>query len=65
MKFDFNAVKLNVVTINGKPWTRARKVCRAFEYGRTTKTAHVIKAHVSLETYTHKWQVIKVSGAST
>lgn len=60
MKFDFNAVKLNVVTINGKPWTRARKVCRAFEYGRTTKTAHV-----SLETYTHKWQVIKVSGAST
>ena len=65
MTFDFNAVKLNVVTINGKPWTRTRKVCRAFEYGRATKTAHINKSHVSLEKYAHKCQLIKVSGAST
>ena len=32
MPFSFNAVELCVVTINEKPWTRAREVCRALEY---------------------------------
>ena len=37
----FNAVELCVVTINEKPWTSAKEVCRALEYGKATKTAHV------------------------
>ena len=32
MLFTLIAVELCVVTINEKPWTRARKVCRALEY---------------------------------
>ena len=32
MPFTFNAVELCVVTINEKPWTRTRKVCKALEY---------------------------------
>ena len=31
MPFTFNAVELCVVTINEKPWTRAREVCRVLE----------------------------------
>ena len=65
MPFTFNAVELCVVTINEKPWTRAREVCRAREYGKTTKAAHVIKAHVSPENYAHKWQLSSVSAADT
>ena len=37
MPFSFNAVELCVVTINENPWTRAREVRRAHEYGRATK----------------------------
>ena len=29
MAFSFNAVELGVVTINEKPWTRAKEVCKA------------------------------------
>ena len=32
MPFTFNAV----VTINEKPWTRAREVCKALEYSKAT-----------------------------
>ena len=39
MLFAFNAVELYVVTINDKPWTRAKEVCKAMEYQKTTKTA--------------------------
>ena len=53
MPFSFNSVELCIVTINEKPWTRAREVCRALGYGKTIKTAHVIKAHVSPENYAH------------
>ena len=49
MPFSFNVVELCDVTINGKPWTRSWEVCRALEYGKATKAAHVIKAHVSPE----------------
>ena len=43
MPLTFNAVILCVVTINEKPWTRAREVCRALEYGKATKTADVVR----------------------
>ena len=42
MPFSFNAVKLCVVTINEKPWARAREVCRVLEYKK--KTTDIVKA---------------------
>ena len=45
--FTFKNVELKVATINGKPWTRAKEMCKALEYSK--KTAHVIRAHVSVE----------------
>ena len=65
MPFVFNTVELYVATINEKLWTRAREVCRALGYGKATKATHVIKGHVSPKNYAHKWQLIKVSAAST
>ena len=47
MPFTFNAVELYVVTINEKPKTRAREVCKTLEYNK--KTADLIKAFCSLE----------------
>ena len=40
MPFTFNAVELCVVTVNGKPWARAREVCKALEYNK--KAADII-----------------------
>ena len=53
------------MTINKKPWTRASEVCRALGYGKATKTAHVIKAHVSPENYAQKYQMSSVPAAHT
>ena len=55
MPFSFNAVELCVVTINEKPWTRAREVCRALEYNK--KTADIVKAFCSRENYVQKYQI--------
>ena len=49
MSFAFNAVELCVVTINEKPWTRAREVRRALEYNK--KTADIVRAFCSQENY--------------
>ena len=65
MPFSFNAIELCVVTIFEKPWTRAREVHRVLEYGSATKTAHVIKAHVSPENYAQKYQMSSVPAAFT
>ena len=54
MPFSFNAVELCVVTINEKPWTRAREVCRALEYGKTTKAADILKHLCGRKNYAHK-----------
>ena len=56
MPLAFNAVKLYVVTINGKPWARAREVCRALEYGKATKVADIAKHLSNRENYAHKCQ---------
>ena len=61
MPFSFNAVELCVVIINEKPWTRAKEVCRALEYNK--KTADIVKAFCSRESYTYKWQLNKFSTA--
>ena len=47
--FTFKNVELKVVTINGKPWTRAKEVCKALEYGENTKPKDALKKHVSIE----------------
>ena len=45
MPFTFNAIELCVVTINEKPWTRAREVHRALEYNKNT--ADIVKTFVA------------------
>ena len=65
MSFSFNAVELCIVTINKKPWTRTKEACRVLEYGKATRTAHIIKAHVSPENYTQKYQMSSVLTATT
>ena len=57
MPFVFSAVKLYVVSINQKPWKRARKVCRALEYGKATKVTDIVKHLCSRENYVHKYQL--------
>ena len=65
MPFAFNAVELYVVTVNAKPWTRAKEVCKAVGYGKIKKTADVIKQLCSRENYAQKWQLSKVPTAGT
>ena len=65
MPFTFNAVELCVVIINEKPWTRAREVCKALEYDKATKIAHVVKAHVSPENCAQQYQMSSVFSART
>ena len=55
MPFSFNAVELCVVTINEKPWTRAREVCRALKYNK--RTADIVKAFCIRENYAQKYQI--------
>ena len=58
MSFSFNAVELCVVMINEKTWTHVREVCRALEYdAKTSKTANMIKPHVSPENITKMYQM--------
>ena len=56
MPFAFNAVKLYVLTINKKPWTRAREVCMTPQCGKATKAADIEKHLCSRENYAHKYQ---------
>ena len=42
MPFTFDAVRLCVVTLNDKPWIRAKEVCKALKYNK--KTADIRKA---------------------
>ena len=64
--FTFKNVELKVVTINGKPWARAKEVCRALKYdAKTSKTANIIRAHCSRENYAQKYDLTKVHAACT
>ena len=63
MPFSFIAVELCVVTINEKPWTRAREVCKALRYEE--KTANIVKNHCSKENYAQKYQLSSVPAAGT
>ena len=57
MPFTFNAVELCVVTINEKPWTSTREMCKVLEYGKATKAADAVKHLCSKTNYAHKWQL--------
>ena len=57
MPFTFNAVELCIVTINGKPRTSIREVCRVLEYGKATKVSDIVKHLCSREDYAHKLQL--------
>ena len=48
------------MTINEKPWTRAREVYRALEYGKATKAADFVKYLCSRENYAHTWQLTEL-----
>ena len=63
MPFAFNAEELCVVTINEKPWTRAREVCKAVRYEK--KTANIVKSYYSKENYNQKYQMSSVPAAGT
>ena len=58
MPFSFNAVELCVVTINEKPWTCTREVCRTLEYNKMT--ADIVRAFCSRENYAQKYQMMEV-----
>ena len=53
MPFAFNAVELYVVTINEKPWTRVREVCKALEYNK--KTSDIVRTISSKENYAQNY----------
>ena len=57
MPFAFKNVELYVVTVNGKPWTRAKEVCKTLGYSENTKPKDVLKKHVSIENKQHKNQL--------
>ena len=57
----FNAVELCILTINEKPWTRPREVCKGLEHNK--KTADIVKAFCSQKNYAHKWQLNKFATA--
>ena len=60
MPFTFNAVDFCVVTIDEKPWTLTREVCRALEYSTATKAADVVRHLCSKTNYAHKWQLTRL-----
>ena len=48
------------MTINRRPWTRAREVCKTLEYGKATKGADAVRNLCSRENYAHKWQLAQL-----
>ena len=59
--FTFNDTKLFTITINDKPWTRAKEVCRSLNYARNTP--NVISDHVSPENRAYKYQLVNLTTA--
>ena len=53
--FKFNNVDLETVTVDGKPWTRAKEICAALEYKKATR--RVVRHHCSSRNIQHKHQL--------
>ena len=64
MPFTFNNIALFTVTVDGNPWSHAREVCRALDYGKATKTADIVKKLCIQENYTHKCQLTEFASAT-
>ena len=60
--FTSKNVELKVVTVNGKPWTCAKEVCKALEYSQ--RINHVIKDHCTRENYAQKYHLTRGSAAN-
>ena len=58
-----SVMPLCVVTINEKPCTHAREVCKTLEYNK--KTADIVKIHYSKENYVQKKQMSSVTATVT
>ena len=56
MPLSFNAVDLCVVTINEKPWTLAKEVCRALEY-KKGRARDVLKRLMSIKNKQQKHEL--------
>ena len=64
--FTFNNVTLQVVTVDGKEWCRAKEVCKALEYQRRhCKDCKHYKNHLQWRKLTHKYQLSGVHVAAT
>ena len=63
MPCSFNVVKLSVVIINEKPWTRTREVCKALRYEKAVK--QVVRHHCTRENIQHKHQLVAIPRAGT
>ena len=59
--FTFNSIKLFTITINDKPWTRAKEICQSLNYARNTP--NVISDHVSPENRAYKYQLVNLPAA--
>ena len=59
--FTFNSIKLFTITINDKPWTRAKEICQSLNYARNTP--NVISDHVSPENRVYKYQLVNLPAA--
>ena len=57
----FNVVKMQVLTVDGKDWCRAKEICKSLEYEKRTNDA--VRAHCSGENSAHKYQLIGHSTA--
>ena len=57
MSLVFNSVKLCVVNIYQKPWIRAKEVCKALEYAKTTKVSDIVKCFCTKTNYALKCQL--------
>ena len=63
MPFAFNSVKLYIVIINEKPWTRAREMCKASRYEKAA--TRVVRHHCIRENIQHKHQLMVVPTVGT
>ena len=60
VSFTFNTVKMQVVTVDGKEWVKAKEIYTALKYKKDT--SDVIRGHCGAENITHRYQL---SGSPT
>ena len=61
--FTINKITFQAVSIDGREWCRVKDVYKVLEYRE--KTAHIIRAHCSMENVAQKYQMRNVGVAGT